>query len=82
VIGGRDARALPDVVAGADCRFQPKRKPRRGITGVFGVRRSAWGDSIVLDRKQHRTDFHNFVDQPAATGSIRLGSLFFTLPTR
>jgi hypothetical protein len=27
-------------------------------------------------------DFHNLSDHAAATGSIRLGSLFLTLPTR
>jgi hypothetical protein len=74
----------------ADCRSQSKRKPRRGITGVFGARRSAWEDPIAAINKQHRGavvhihphDFHNFSYHAATTGSMSEGSLFLTLPTR
>src|SRR5215831_10327249 len=67
-----------------------QRKPRRGIAGVFMIRRSALGGNpIALNNKQHRgakvhaqvSDFHNLSDH-AAIGSISVGSLFLTLPTR
>jgi len=51
--------------------------------GIGGIRSS-------LTNKQQRaptvhtplSDFHNLSDHAAAIGSIRLGSLFLTLPTR
>src|SRR6516225_5898249 len=68
-----------------------QRKPRRGITGVFRIERSGLGgDPIAPNKKQHRgaavhtssSDFHNLSDHAAAIGSISVGSLFLTLPTR
>jgi hypothetical protein len=59
-------------VARAD--FRQKEKTRMGTPG-FSKRTIAWGDSIAPDSKQHRAatihthvpDFHNLLDQGAAT---------------
>jgi hypothetical protein len=64
------------------------RKPRRGITGALTIGRSTWGDVIAPDKKHHRSlHVEMWIGTPprdyaAAIGSIRLGSLFLTLPTR
>jgi len=67
----------------ASAAMAQNRKPRRGNTGAFRSDDRRLGDSIASHNKQHQApvvhthlpNFHNLLDQAAAIGSIRLGSL-------
>jgi hypothetical protein len=68
--------------------FARDRKPRRGTPGLSRRTIYVGGNSIAPDNKQQRAPIiqvhipRGRYDQAAAIGSIRVGSLFFTFPTR